>query len=310
MASNIASKISMNLKIPILLLTRNESNFLERTVRSIMDRTSCAHEIIICDNSSNQESQISLLNKFESQGIKIFRNTSNSWVMGLNPALAWVSHHHSQFDPDFCVISDADIEFPLTTTQNCWLRQALEIMRENKFMGKLGLSLSLDEISRHQEFQSIVQSEKSYQTTLLSPGIYLAPVDTTAAIYRYDSMVTPELRFYPGHNSYIRPDLYVGRSQHLIAHHMGWEKYGPRHEFNENSRAKIICFSLFGAYVDPLELAKAPFWLKLFRRIVYPLAKILWSSRLLWSWLIFILKSRMIYQNRLYFASRFDTKDN
>jgi glycosyltransferase involved in cell wall biosynthesis len=291
-------------------LTRNEPEFLLQTIHSIKQNTEYPHQIIVCDNASNHNHQIKLLDELVKEDIKIFRNKSNRWVLGLNPALNWISENKDSFDSEFCVVTDGDIEFPHSSGDGCWLTCLVQKMSENSFIGKLGLSISLKEISGRDEFNGIVESERRYQNAVLCPGVYLAPVDTTAAIYRYECMVTKELRFFPGHNSYVRPDLYVGRSQQFTARHLGWEKYGQKQEFNLNTRSKIICFTIFGAHVDPLEMAKAPLWLKIFRMFAHPLMKAVWSARLFFAWIAYISRCKIIYQNRQYFESRFSMRAN
>jgi hypothetical protein len=239
----------------------------------------------------------------------IFRNNRNQWVLGLNSALKWIQNNKTLFHQKYCVITDGDIEFPAKIDGECWLTKLVETMQKNPFIGKLGLTLSLENLLNRPELAETLNSEQRYYEAKICDDIFAAPVDTTAAIYDYNCMITKNLRFYPGHNSYIRPDLHVGRLRNFTATHLGWQKYGNSSTFDENAAAKIISFSIFGAYIENAELRKAPKTLRIFRKIVYPLMKFVWSTRLLTCWLIYIFKCRIIYQNRVYYYTRFSPKN-
>jgi glycosyltransferase involved in cell wall biosynthesis len=52
----------MSISIAIVVLTKDEPEFLDKTIRSIIDRTNYPYELFIVDNNSSLGEQIKLLN--------------------------------------------------------------------------------------------------------------------------------------------------------------------------------------------------------------------------------------------------------
>jgi len=59
----------MNIPIAIVVLTKDEPDFLEKTVNSIIKRTKYPYELFIVDNCSNFDKQKMLLESYRESGV-------------------------------------------------------------------------------------------------------------------------------------------------------------------------------------------------------------------------------------------------
>ncbi|HBL9112829.1 TPA: glycosyltransferase, partial [Enterobacter hormaechei] len=70
---------------PIIIMTRNEGEYLQRCVESIFSTVSLDIMIYIVDNNSDEVQHneiLAWLEKKHSQKIKVIRNESNKWIIG------------------------------------------------------------------------------------------------------------------------------------------------------------------------------------------------------------------------------------
>lgn len=284
--------------IPIILLSRNNSIQLNKTISSILEVTKSPYELHVVDNNSDDPEQISYLCEIEAKGLAtVWREERNSWVLGLNNCLS----HLERSNPSYYVISDADIIFP-TMEDGCWLSEMVRCMDVYPFIGKLGLSLSLENLRGKPHLKHILEHESVYSKESITPEIYLSLVDTTAAIYRPDVYIWPNFRLYPAHGLAIRPYYYTGRHKKLWAYHLGWDE-----EEYSNSEAtervkintKIRCLVRYGATIDKASMRSATKITRLFCYFVKPSARLYWGIKLIYHWLIFIYKGRLIRINRI-----------
>jgi hypothetical protein len=219
---------------------------------------------------------LNYLDLLESENIaKVYRNESNRWLMGLNTALSEI------VDDEFFVVSDADIIVPPVRDSICWLDRMLFQMRENPVIGKLGLSLDLGYIKLRPYFSSTYAAEARYHEGKQIGGNFIAPVDSTLAIYRSDFFVFGlPVKFYPGHGLLGRPNYYVCRiGMGLLAKHIGWRNYLNRGGNDRYKIEKVMCFAKYGAYVDRVFLQSVPLWARWFYYSVRPISRLAWGLR-------------------------------
>ena len=78
----------MSIPIAIVVLTKDEPDFLDKTVRSIIGRTNYPYELFIVDNDSSLDKQEALLNSYKENGLAhVIFNGKNQWVLGFNKAI-------------------------------------------------------------------------------------------------------------------------------------------------------------------------------------------------------------------------------
>ncbi|MDE1554885.1 MULTISPECIES: hypothetical protein [Comamonas] len=197
----------------------------------------------------------------------LIESNKNNWILGFNLALK------SKFWPKnslYYIFSDADILVPPIDHHGCWLRQMVDIMDNNVCIGKLGMSLKVDDIDFWNK-EVIVAQRKRFESNSKISGNYVAPVDTTLAIYRNDFFIGKEFKFSIGHASLAKPFYYTCRTNsRLEAKHLGWyDKHRMKQE-NSAFSEKIRCFARLGCFVDKETLRNSELFDRMFYRIVRP----------------------------------------
>lgn len=288
--------------IPILLLSRNNYYELRSTVDSLIKNTLYSYELVIADNNSNDPAMIEYLEEVEFKGIKVIRNKSNLWILGLNNAIKWIENN---IEHELIVVSDSDLLMPDIVDGECWLMRMVSLMRKYPVLGKLGLSLSLENIKHRKDLEHIYKGELSYYKTKLFNDVYLAPVDTTTAIYRKDIFIDDKFRFFPGHGSYIKPYYHVGRVANFpAAYHIGWDNYGNNLTSPMDINQKIKCFTIVGGFIDKTVLNQGGSLFRIYHRLMKYFFKSLWAIRLFWCWFIYIICNGVVNQNKIYKSSK------
>ena len=264
--------------IPILLITRDNTSQLRACVESIENNTTNSYELHIIDNASHRQEHINYLNEINSKkNVTVWWNNKNKWILSVNKCLASIEKNC----PDYYVISDSDIIFP--DTKPCWLTELVRCMEQYPFLGKLGLSLSLENLHDKPNLSHILSTEKKYYNELLTPEIYLALVDTTAAIYRPDVYVWNKYRIYPRHLWAMKPGYYSGRHKDLISYHMGWDEKEYAEEdkiISKQIDSKVKCFAKYAGRIDPATLRHASITTKLYYYCVSPMGRLFWAGHL------------------------------
>lgn len=239
--------------IPIVLLHHNQPSVLLNSVKAISTRTNFPYKLFVVDNSTNftEELESVLLAISSEFGVHVIRNPKDNWVYGFNLAIEsglWPSS-------EFFAFSDADIYVPSISAGECWLSHLVRQMNENCCIGKLGLSLDLENLKNNPSLSSTYRIEKNLvDKGARIGGNIVAPVDTTMALYRHDFFVT-DFKFRIGHGSLGRPHYYTCRTSPSVAGvHVGWDYYPGSSQFVPDIALqwqKAILFARMGAQVAP-----------------------------------------------------------
>jgi len=245
--------------INVFVLCYNNCRQVKLCVDSIRSRTTYPYRLILVDNASDDKmlhEYYSSLEGDEGDDVAIVRNSRNLWVLGLNVAL----RRFLELSDEVFVVTDSDIIVPLPNNGVCWLRYLYSQLNANPVIGKLGLQLDLGWIKSRANYYPLYERELAHQRGISIGDNVIAPVDTTLAMYRYDYFVTSKPRFYPGHGALARPYYYCCRSSlEYSCKHLSWRDYFDASTDSIATRiSKCICFSLMGAYLDPLFLATLP----------------------------------------------------
>ena len=291
--------VSTNL-VPIILLHRNELENILKTIESIEKGTNYPFEIMVVDNASSADILSELEFELKKKSIKLFKNGFNSWILGFNIALSYCEKKYPGFS--FYVASDSDIQFPLPSGKVCWLTHLVDLLDKYPFMGKIGLGIDLKNIENRQDLAQTFLNELRFKQKLITPELWHATVDTTAAIYRRDLFVTERARFLPGHYSYIKPYYHVGRTRAPYeVVHIGWDNYSLTDSLNKRFiHEKISCFTIFAGYIDPTQLTLASPYYRYTYLFFRHLFRLIWFGLLLIYWIRYLLQNKFIYQNQLF----------
>lgn len=262
-------------------MTRNESNYLKKCVESIINTVTIPYHIYIIDNKSSEAKHNEILAKIEqnySKKINVIRNKSNLWILGLNKTLLELFAEKKQ---KYFFLTDGDIDFSACQAKPCWLSYLVSAMDNNTCIGKIGITLNWDYISGRKELSAIYQQEKNlYNENKKINDLYVSPVDTTAALFRWDWSIEGKPGLYPDHIRYLRPELYSCRTPFNInVIHMGWFQYGEIPVDKRNIKEKIACFTLVGGDVKDEVLNQTTVFYRLLYKCLSGPMKKLWYFR-------------------------------
>jgi glycosyltransferase involved in cell wall biosynthesis len=245
-------------------------------LRAIVNRTFRPYELVVVDNASTDgrlRRYLKLLQRLT--GIRVHINRFNLWALGLNrPLHAALATRRPD---DLFAVSDCDIIVPPPREGWCWLARMENTMRMNACIGKLGLALDTGYIATRPQFRATLDQERFFMSGPRIGDAIVAGVDTTMALYRQDLFVMQRPRFLPGHQSLHRPYYFCCRTlPDLQAKHLSWRGYRSRTQ--DDLVAKLKCMALLATDIAPLQVAAAPRGVRLFYRVVKPLARLFWGS--------------------------------
>lgn len=270
--------------IDIVVMTKDDGCFLEQCVNSILETVSVEYRIFIVDNASSTPLQLDILSQLEeNESVQVIRNRYNLWVLGLNELLERL---YKEGESEYFFLTDADITFPHSVKgMDCWLDYLVNKMDSNACIGKLGMSLDWGILEENEELDYILHQEKSlYNSKRMISELHISPVDTTAAIYRWNWSIAGGFKFYPLHMSYLRPELYSCRTpRSILAVHLGWELYcknreeGKIHSTIINS--KVLCFSVVAGDIKKTTLDQASVHYKYMYYLFKTPMKIYWAFK-------------------------------
>lgn len=284
-------------EIPIFVMTRNDGELLFDCIKSILENTTHSYHVYIVDNNSTDDNHLNIIEHYNNHDkVTVCRNTNNLWILGLNTHLEKVRKNCIS---EYFVLTDGDIIFPEVDVSSgqCWLSKLVTYMMTYKCIGKIGLSLSWDLIKNDTFFNEIYSQEKRlYNENKKIDELYISPVDTTAAIYRWDWSISG-YKFYPDHIRYLRPELYSCRtSKDFTAIHMGWSLYKNVDDPDiRKLNEKIKCFTIIGADIKNTQLAIASKKIRIFNKILARPMKYFWSIRRVFLTLVYTIKKGIWY---------------
>lgn len=281
----------MSKVIPIVILTKDEPRFLELMIKSIIKRTKYPYKIFVVDNCSKCIEQKQLLKNLQlnNKNINVILNNKNEWVLGFNKAISIVNNM-KDIDSRYIVLSDGDIIVPLPKDNICWLEYLKNKMDDNVTIGKIGLSLDIGFLKNKKKFKKTYNIEENYMKAPQINDLIIAPVDTTLAIYRKDLYIKNKFEIIPGHASLVKPYYYIFRTDKSYqAKHLGWKNYTQPNK--EQLEDKIICFTKYAAYIDPLILEKVDKKIKYFYKFGRYFYKAYWSLNVVFLWIRYIIKN-------------------
>ena len=225
------------MKYPIVILAKERPVQLKEMIDSIVERTDDnTYRIIVCDNGSTQPEMVEYLKSIETKHQVIY-NGANNGFEGFNSGL-------NEVQEELFFLSDPDVVLSEIMPEH-WILRFSEVM-QTVMTPKLGVALDVERLDMKDEFQAMVKKRENeyweHAGTIDIPAIdapcYLAPVDTTLAMYRrdtYDFWTENNLSFKMGNG--IAPCKQIHQNQYnkkyyvptvrvagrFTCRHTGWE---------------------------------------------------------------------------------------
>lgn len=289
-----------NKKIPVILLHHNEFDFLYQSIESIYKNTKYPYKLFVVDNNSQSNDVFWLNLKKNFPQINIIFNKKNNWVYGFNLAI-------KQIKSDYYLLSDADIIFPGPKNNLCWLEYLVIQLNKHQSIGKIGLSLNLDLIKNDPNYKNLYKRELSYKKGKMIGDNIIAPVDTTAALYRSDLFMNKNSKFFMrvGHFSNMKPYYYCVRTSELFSSiHLGWKKY--KHYKLNNAKLeltkKIDFFGLYGIKIEDELLSQVCLYTQVKYKFLLKIMRLYYFLSILHNYLIFT----FTFQSKKYFKKLYE----
>lgn len=163
--------------IPIIIISFNQLKYIKRLVDYL--QSNGYQNIVIIDNASSYPPLIAYFKEIENQ-VTIHRLDKN-----YGHRVFWEKKEFLlEYAIGYYVITDPDI-VPEKNCPDDFILYFKDILKRNKKINKVGFSLRIDNIpdsNPHKE--EIIKWEEKFWVSKDHQGNYLAPIDTTFALYR------------------------------------------------------------------------------------------------------------------------------
>lgn len=164
--------------IPIIIINFNQLFFLEQLVNFLLDRK--FKNIVIIDNNSNYPPLLKYYNTIKDKVIIEKRNDNlGHMVFFKDPK------YLTNYGKGFYVITDADILPNKNLPPNFLFYMIKTLFANYRIVNKVGFALNIEDIPSYYPLRDKVLSwEKKFWSNEIKPGMYLAEIDTTFALYK------------------------------------------------------------------------------------------------------------------------------
>jgi hypothetical protein len=171
-------KIKNFYDIPIIINNYNRLTTLKNLVEDLRKRG--YKNIIILDNYSTHPELHNYYNQLKSERIvKLYLFNKNYGSKSLWKSGIFYKYMFSNFcytDSDLFIHQDCPDDF---------MKKFKEILEEHKKCYKVGFSLVIDDLPDHYNQKvNVIKWESQFYENEIEKGLYLAPIDTTFALYR------------------------------------------------------------------------------------------------------------------------------
>jgi hypothetical protein len=161
-------------KIPIVINNYNRLSFLKMLIANLEKRG--YENIYIIDNHSTYPP---LLEYYNDTPYHVFRLDKNWGYLSF-----WKSGIYKQFRNQYFVYTDSDI-IPISECPDDFLSYFYSLMKRYPRASKIGFGLRIDDLpSCFRNKKSVIEWESQFWQKEIEYNVYLAPIDTTFALYR------------------------------------------------------------------------------------------------------------------------------
>lgn len=160
-------------KIPIIINNYNRLEMLLKLINSLEKRG--YQNIIIIDNNSTYPPLIDYYNNTQ---YRVIRLSENVGYLSL-----WKTDIYKEFISQYYVYTDSDVEI-IDECPSDFLKYFYEILKRYPYTGKVGFSLKIDDLPRSfAQRDDVIRWEQRFWQNRIEDNLYLAPIDTTFALY-------------------------------------------------------------------------------------------------------------------------------
>ena len=161
-------------EIPIIINNFNRLDTLVGLIKALEKRGYL--NIYIIDNLSTYPP---LLEYYKICPYKVFMLGKNLGFKAL-----WKSKLSNQFCNDYYIYTDSDV-IPVDECPNDFIDHLFKLLKKYKYASKIGLSLRIDNLPDHYALKDkVIEWESKFYKFRNNDALYLAPIDTTFALYR------------------------------------------------------------------------------------------------------------------------------
>jgi hypothetical protein len=175
--------------IPIIIISFNQYFYLKQLVEFLIQNEYT--NIVIVDNNSSYPPLLKYFEEIKKE-VAIHRLKTNEGHM-----VFWKNKEiFEKYSKGYYVITDSDI-VPVSNCPHDFLSYFKSVLDAKPFISKVGFSLKIDDIPEANfNKQKIVDWESRFWTVKDKNDNYIAPIDTTFAIYKPNSYHVAEDKFY------------------------------------------------------------------------------------------------------------------
>ena len=173
--ANLLSKHKANHKqIPIILNNYNRLEYLRQLINWLQGAG--YRNIYIIDNNSTYAPLLKYYNEIP---YTIFKLNKNIGFLAL-----WKTVIFTRFKNNYYVYSDADI-LPVTDCPKDFLLYFKSLLSKYNNIDKVGFALKTDDIPDHYPLKNnVIEWESKFWEVEIEKSVYVAPIDTTFALYK------------------------------------------------------------------------------------------------------------------------------
>ena len=163
-------------QIPIFINNYNRLTTLKRLIGDLEQRG--YHNIHIIDNKSSYPPLLEFYEESKNR-YKIYRLKKN-----IGSRAFWKSGLWYKFMFGYYCYTDADLSL-VEACPDDFMEKFYTYLDKYLLVHKVGFSLKIDDLPEHNlNKEKIVEWEKRYAVTEKEPNVFIAPIDTTFALYR------------------------------------------------------------------------------------------------------------------------------
>lgn len=168
------SKITDSKRIPIIINNRNRITYLLQLIDSLEKKGYT--NIHIIDNNSSYPP---LLDYYKRCPYHVYRLERNVGYLAL-----WKTDIYKKFIKDYYVYTDSDV-VPINDCPDDFMEFFLATLKKFRSAEKVGFSLMIDDLpDTYLKKEKVIEWEKRYYEKKKNHLLYIAPIDTTFALYR------------------------------------------------------------------------------------------------------------------------------
>lgn len=160
--------------IPIIINNFNRLTTLKKLINSLEIRG--YFNIKIIDNKSTYPE---LLEYYKSINYKVYRLNKNIGFKALWKTRAFLDHMF-----DYFCYTDSDLEI-IKECPDDFMKVFYNYLKSNSDVHKIGFSLKIDDLPNHYNKKNeVIKWESKFKENKVDGNFYVAPIDTTFALYR------------------------------------------------------------------------------------------------------------------------------